>query len=116
MAIYTQLSPAATPGKPYSFTPKAAAGSGPHTGLFTALSPMALPGTTHSFLAKGGVPVPVPLAPTLYDIGGGGYQAPREPYIDVEYSKYLRELRDRKKFDELTEIIQIITMSGVLDD
>ena len=51
---FTQLHPSATPGRPYSFDPKAEAipESGPHTGLFTALSPLALPGSRRSFAAK----------------------------------------------------------------
>ena len=54
MAQQTTLSIIATPGKPHSFSPKAAAApeSGPHTGLFTELSVTALPGKIHSFLAK----------------------------------------------------------------
>ena len=47
MAIYTQLSVTATPGKRHSFSAKSK-GSGP----FTALSVLAVPGTIHSFTAK----------------------------------------------------------------
>ncbi|MCK4816962.1 hypothetical protein KA005_14430 [bacterium] len=52
MAIYTQLSVTATPGKPHSFSAKTPAAAGPHTGLFTELSVSALPGAIHSFTAK----------------------------------------------------------------
>lgn len=48
---FTQLSPSATPGKPYTFLAKTAA-SGTHTGLFTELSVMATPGGIHAFVAK----------------------------------------------------------------
>ena len=46
----TALSITATPGKPHSFSPKAAAAG--HTGLFTQLSTIAIPGQRHSFSPK----------------------------------------------------------------
>ena len=53
MAIYTQLSPSAIPGKRYSFSAKdPAPAGGPHTGTFTELSVTATPGPIHSFSAK----------------------------------------------------------------
>ncbi len=53
MAIYTQLSPIALPGKRHSFlakTPETPGEKG--LGPFTALSILALPGSIHSFAAK----------------------------------------------------------------
>ena len=48
---YTQLAPTATPGRRYSFAPKADA-SGKGAGPFTYLSVTATPGRRHSFVAK----------------------------------------------------------------
>ena len=50
MAIYTQLSPTATPGRRYSFSAKS--GGGEHTGDFTELGVLGVPGPRHSFSAK----------------------------------------------------------------
>lgn len=53
MAIYTQLSLIATPGKRYSFSAKAAADAAERPeGTFTALSVLGIPGIIHSFSAK----------------------------------------------------------------
>ena len=91
---FTQLSPSATPGSRYLFTPKSAAtgthagtftalsvvgvpggaqtftpkspaaGGDTHTGSFTALSVMGVPGGLHLFLAKAPAPV-VPVEPPV---------------------------------------------------
>ena len=52
MAIKTQLSPTALPGRSYSFAAKTAADAVKGAGPFTALSVTALPGKISNFIAK----------------------------------------------------------------
>ena len=49
---FTHLSPAALPGRTYSFSPKAEATGEKPSDRVTSLSPLALPGPIYSFLPK----------------------------------------------------------------
>jgi len=111
MAIYTQLSPIATPGKPYSFSPKAAAEAAERPeGTFTALSVLALPGPIHTFLAKVSAPEPEP-EPTprpSISVGGGGFA----PQLYAERERLARLRRDD---NDLLEILSAMLTEGMLN-
>ena len=110
MAIYTQLSPIATPGKPYSFSPKAAAEAAERPeGTFTALSVLALPGPIHSFLAKEfTAPVVVPTPRPSISVGGGGFA----PQLYAERERLARLRRDD---NDLLEILSAMLTEGMLN-
>jgi hypothetical protein len=105
MAIYTQLSLVATPGRVYSFTAKSADGAGEKgEGLFTALSVLAVPGRRHIFLPKS-IIVPVPEEPELiFDAGGG---------VTGRIQEDLYRWRQRDD-EEIINIIMTIVLSGRL--
>ena len=111
-APFTQLSPAALPGKRYSFSPKTAAGAGPHTGLFTELSVIALPGQRHSFLAKTAAEIvtPEPEPPPIVSIGGGGGMLADWPERR-DGRDWLRKRREQQELDEFVKYI----LPGVLN-
>ncbi len=128
MAIYTQLSPTATPGRRYSFSAKTpesgGKGVGPFTslsvsgvpgrihtfsaktpesggkgaGLFTSLSVLGVPGQRHSFLAKTPF-IPEPTRPQVISVGGSvGF----EKWPEHEYKDNTAIWRDDQ---EILEII-----------
>jgi len=127
MAIYTQLSITATPGKRQFFSAKSK-GIGPftalsvsavpgaihsftaktpavgHEGLFTALSVIALPGGRHVFLPKAFV-----VPPSEPDEGGGGktYRS-REHITSKENLGKWRKKLDRED-EELLEIVAMLS-------
>ena len=132
MSIYTQLSPTATPGKRYSFSPKSAAGSGPHTGTFTALSVLGTPGQIHSFVAKGVTPagphtglftalsvMAVPGGMHVFTAKGSGLVVvPDRKFYESssQWFEVWQESDHDLEEKELMEIIQILCVSGVLDE
>jgi hypothetical protein len=144
MAIYTQLSPTAVPGRRYSFTAKTAAPTGgPHTGEFTELSVTATPGQRHSFSAK--TEASAPSGPhtglftelSVFALPGQRhsflaktaavivtppkspevYLAPRRGGGYIEPEKRLESRRDRilLEDDELMKIAAEIVMNGMLE-
>ena len=108
MAIYTQLSPSALPGKKYSFSAKNAAQRS-HAELFTDLSVLALPGRRHSFLAKTEfVPEEIEVitpSPTARRGGGGAFYYTKGDYQFKDEQIY----NDIHKDDE--EVLEIIIQS-----
>ena len=129
MAIYTQLSPSATPGKRYSFLAKEEAipESGPHTGTFTALSVSGTPGPIHSFLAKteaapeAGEHTGRFTALSVLGLPGGirVFSAKTEADEDERLSyavTYTQRMRRIAKEDrEILELVEIIVTSGMLN-
>ena len=136
MAIYTQLSPTATPGKRYSFSAKteAAAPAGPHTGLFTELSSMALPGPIHSFSAKTEAAAPAGPHTGLFTALSAmalpgmrhSFTAKKE-YVpstgevvfgsmgNIEEIRLPGRTRTKREEREIIEIMTIIAKSGILN-
>lgn len=117
---YTQLSPSATPGQPYSFP-----GSGSHTGgPFTQLSVIGVPGQRYSFSAKDPAVLPVvPSAPSGLPGAPGGVQGwpfPGKPPVTHRDKKWYKEkvkrARIMKDDNELMELIAAALMSGVFDE
>ena len=135
---YTSLSIIGTPGKPHSFLAKtAAAGAGPHTGLFTELSVTALPGPRHSFTAKtaaGAASGPHTGLFTALSVMGlpggrhtftaksvaeaaehGGSQFPKRPFLRLQpYVDHDREICLQDDQD-LLDILQMLGPTGVLN-
>jgi hypothetical protein len=144
MAIYTQLSPTALPGRRYSFSAKTAAPTGgPHTGTFTELGVIGVPSKQHSFSAKSEAGSPSgPHAGLFTELSVFAltgqrhlfsakteavtvtpprspevYLAPRRGGGYIEPEKRLESRRDRILLDddELLKIAAEIVMSGILE-
>ena len=143
---YTSLSVTATPGKPHSFSAKAAAaGAGPHTGLFTELSVTALPGPRHSFTAKtaagaasgphtglftslsvmglpGGIHsfvaktgAVIPVIPPVISSGGGGGGAGIWAEPWIFPEEYSQKDLTIKDDQDILDILQMLGPTGVLN-